>query len=73
MNYELTKEDEQLLKRVRKYLFNADSRFTYAVYVSPAQQLRDEADAIEAKERDCIAYDELLNKMFPVEVKDFEL
>ena len=45
-----TEQEIQLIKRIIGYI--EPSNFTHAVWISPAQQLRNSADLIEQKERD---------------------
>lgn len=57
------KEDIELIKRMRNYLPRHGAYATNAVYISPAQQLRNSANAIEAQERDERLLDELIRKL----------
>ena len=60
----MTKEQIALLKRIRNYLPN-HSGFgtTNAVYITPAQQLRNRADEIEQQGRDEKAFNELISEL----------
>ena len=59
----LNKEDIELLERIRNYLPRHGAYVTNAVYTTPAQQLRDSADRIEAQERDERLFSELIEKL----------
>ena len=60
---ELTTEQKEALKRFLWDALEAASMITNAVYISPAQQLRNQADKIEQKERDYPLLREILGKL----------
>jgi hypothetical protein len=57
------KEHIELLKRIQSYLPRHGVFTTNAIYVTPAQSLRNEANRIEAQERDERAFDELIKEL----------
>jgi len=57
----ITEEDRLLLKRIYDYL--NPNEYVRAVYISPAQQLRNSADELERKERDMILFGDLIRKI----------
>lgn len=60
----ITKEDIELLKRIKSYLPNhAGFEMTHAMYIPPAQQLRNQASRIEAQEIDEKAFDLFINSL----------
>lgn len=59
----INKEDIELLERIRNYLPRHGAFMTNAIYISPAQQLRNSADQIEAQERDERLFNELISKL----------
>ncbi len=61
---EITKEDIELLQRIRTYLpNNGGAMVVNAIYISPAQQLRNSADRIENQERDERLFNELISRL----------
>ena len=54
----LSAEDLELLRRIESYVW--PSNIIHAVYIPPAQQLRNEANRIEQMERDHHAYRDLM-------------
>lgn len=51
----------QLLRAARKYLYPSQGvNAVYAVYVSPAQQMRNSADELDYREKICHEIDEFL-------------
>ena len=60
----MTREDIYLLKRIRDYATPAGGvSVTHAVYIPPAQALRNAADRMEQQERDMVAFDELIKRL----------
>ena len=57
----MIKEQIELLERIYNYL--APSNMTHALYIPPAQELRNRADRIEQEERDLIAFRKLLDSL----------
>jgi len=57
-----TQEETQLLKRILSYITVSDIGITQAVYISPAQRLRNQAEAIEQQERDVQALKVMLEE-----------
>lgn len=57
----MTPEQIQLLKRIYRRL--TPSLMVNAVYISPAQQLRNQANELEANERDNIQFKELIDSL----------
>ncbi|MGI9118451.1 MAG: hypothetical protein ACR2IQ_02790 [Minisyncoccia bacterium] len=59
----MTQEELELIKRIRNYLpYNGGAMVNNAVYISPAQQLRNSADRMEEQQRDEQLLDELIKK-----------
>lgn len=56
------KEKLPLFKRILDYIA-LNSNFTNAVYISPAQRLRNEADKIEQQDRDIQEFRELIKEL----------
>ena len=60
----MEKEDIELLKRIKSYLPNNGGAYACnAVYITPAQQLRNSADRIEQQEKDEKLFDELITRL----------
>jgi hypothetical protein len=56
----MTKQEIELLKIIKSYM--EPSFMVNAIYRTPAQCLRIEADMIEKKERDIVLFGELIKK-----------
>lgn len=63
MTYQLTEADCQLLRRMQKRIWKSNSGMMNAVYTTPAQQLRNRADEIEAEEYDNQLFNNLIEKL----------
>lgn len=61
MEITLNEDEVGVLKHF--LLRNLQSEVMYAVYISPAQRLRDQADEIEQNERDLPLLEGILNKL----------
>lgn len=61
--YTLTPEDVSLLRRMYARHGIATCGIVNAVYVTPAQRLRNAADEMEAEERDWSLFKELIAKI----------
>ena len=57
--------EKELLKEVYNLLIDNNVVQGNAVYVPPAQRLRDEADAIERKEKVIAEFKDYINKLTP--------
>lgn len=52
----------EILKMARRYIYSDSPGMTQAIYRSPVQQLRNQVDLMEAKERNLIKIDEVIRK-----------
>jgi hypothetical protein len=64
MEYHLTTDDISLLRRIAAYLSSGENAYAMnAIYISPAQQLRNQADRMEQEAADKTAYEALLSRL----------
>jgi len=52
-----------LLKRIQEYIDTSEAKTQTAVYISPAQRLRNQADELEQRERDFSELDKMINEI----------
>ncbi len=52
-----------LLKRIREYIDTSEAKSITAVYISPAQRLRNQADELEQREKDFHELDEMIKEL----------
>ena len=55
----MTKQEIDLLKRIKSYI-EPESMMTHAIYIPPAQVLRNQADLLEQKEMDIEAFKQFI-------------
>lgn len=57
----LTKEEKELLGRILNYVKPFNPISVQAVYISPSQRLRNEADEMDLREQDVEDFQDLIN------------